>query len=99
MRSGRPSSLGETSDSTQRPRRGIGVGMRVHGIGCNTGSPVGWGRVTPQLSSREEEIVPTSRSGFRRLRDENALPAQTPVALESETSTSSAARELARLAL
>jgi hypothetical protein len=55
--------------------------------------------VTPKLDSREQEIVPTSRPGFRRLRNENALPAQTPVALEPETSAFFAARELARLNL
>ncbi len=43
--------------------------------------------------------VPTSRSGLRRLREENSLPAQTPVALESGTSAFFVARELANLGL
>ena len=43
--------------------------------------------------------VPTSRLGLRRLREENSLPAQTPVALESGTSAFFVARELANLGL
>ena len=53
LRSGRPSSLGETSDSTQRPRRGIGVGVRVHGNRTQHGKPRRVGARDPQPDSRE----------------------------------------------
>jgi transposase len=43
--------------------------------------------------------VPTNGAGFRRLRDEHRLPAETPVALETGTLAFFTARELAALAL
>ena len=61
--SGRPTSLGETSDSTQRLRRGIGVGMRAQGNRGNTGSPIGWWRVTTHRTPARDRPGPV---GWRR---------------------------------
>src|SRR5947209_1016743 len=43
--------------------------------------------------------IPTTPAGFRQLRRQHALPAETPVALESGTVAFYAARELARVGL